>query len=148
MDLILWRHAEAQNGVPDAARRLTAKGEKQAEKIAAWLKARIHQPIHMLVSPATRTQQTAQALNSKFDTAKEVGPSSSAKHILQVTGWPNAEGTVIVVGHQPTLGRLAALLLSGLEMDWNIKKGAIWWLQSSGGDSEPVLRAVITPKHV
>ena len=148
MDLILWRHAEAQDGVPDAARRLTAKGQKQAEKMAAWLQARIHRPVRLLVSPATRTQQTAQALSQAFETVEEVGLNSSAKGILQATGWPHAEGTVIVVGHQPTLGQLAALLLSGIEMDWNIKKGAVWWFQSSGGDSEPVLRAMITPKHV
>jgi phosphohistidine phosphatase len=148
MDLILWRHAEADDGIPDTARRLTTKGEKQAEKMAAWLHARIHRPVRLLVSPATRAQQTAQALSQAFETVKELGLNSSAKRILQVTGWPDAEGTVIVVGHQPTLGQLAALLLSGIEMDWYIKKGAVWWFQSPGGDSEPVLRAAITPKHV
>ena len=148
MDLILWRHAEAEEGVPDAARKLTKKGEKQAEKLAAWLRARIHQPVRMLVSPTTRTQQTAQAFSSQFEIVKEIGLNSSAKRILQVTGWPHTEETVVVIGHQPTLGQLAALLLSGLEMDWNIKKGAIWWFQSPGDDSETVLRAVITPKHV
>ena len=148
MDLILWRHAEAEAGVPDTTRKLTKKGEKQAEKMAAWLNARVQSPVRILVSPATRAQQTAQALNQKFETIKEIGLNSSAKRILPATGWPHAEGTVIVVGHQPTLGRLAALLLSGSEMDWDIKKGAIWWFQSPDGDSETVLRAVITPKHV
>jgi phosphohistidine phosphatase len=148
MDLILWRHAEAHNGVPDAARKLTAKGQKQAEKMAAWLHARVHQPVRLLVSPATRTQQTAQAFSSEFEIVKEVGLNTSAKRLAHVTGWPHAEGAVIVVGHQPTLGQLAALLLSGKEMDWLIKKGAVWWLQSPGGDSVPVLRAAITPKHV
>jgi phosphohistidine phosphatase len=148
MDLILWRHAEAHDGVPDAARRLTAKGEQQAEKIAGWLKARLHQPVRLLVSPTLRTQQTAHALSADFETMPEIGVGSSAKRILSVTGWPDAEGIVIVVGHQPTLGQLIALLLSGMEMDWEVKKGAMWWLQTVGGDSEPLLRAVITPKHV
>ena len=40
MELILWRHAEAEDGSPDAARKLTAKGEKQAQKLARWLKER------------------------------------------------------------------------------------------------------------
>lgn len=148
MDLILWRHTEAQDSVPDAARKLTTKGHKQAEKMAAWLEARIHRPVRLLVSPATRTQQTAQAFSAEFETVKEVGLNSSAKGILQATGWPHAEGTVIVVGHQPMLGQLAALLLSGIEMDWNLKKGAVWWFQTAGDDSEPLLRAVITPKHI
>jgi phosphohistidine phosphatase len=148
MDLILWRHAEARDGVPDEARRLTGKGEKQAEKMAAWLRARVHQPVRLLVSPAIRAQQTAQAFRAEIETVKDVGLNSSAKRILQATGWPTAEGTVIVVGHQPTLGQLASLLLSGSAMDWDIKKGAIWWFQSSGADSEPSLRAVLSPKHV
>jgi phosphohistidine phosphatase len=58
MDLILWRHAEAEDGVPDTARKLTPKGEKQAQKIAKWLKERIESPVRMIVSPAVRTQQT------------------------------------------------------------------------------------------
>ena len=37
MDLILWRHAEAEAGEPDDGRALTSKGHKQAEKMAAWL---------------------------------------------------------------------------------------------------------------
>src|SRR5436190_21449722 len=37
MDLILWRHADAEPGEPDIGRRLTAKGLKQAERVAAWL---------------------------------------------------------------------------------------------------------------
>ena len=148
MDLILWRHAEAEEGMPDAARRLTKKGERQAEKMAEWLQTRLQQPLRLLVSPAVRTQQTAAALSAEFATVNALGVGSSARGILQATGWPTAEGTVIVVGHQPTLGQLAALLLAGLELDWHITKGAVWWLQTQGGDAEPVLRAVMTPRHV
>ena len=36
MDLILWRHAEAEPGEPDLGRRLTAKGHKQAERMGEW----------------------------------------------------------------------------------------------------------------
>jgi phosphohistidine phosphatase len=39
------------------------------------------------------------------------------------------------------LGRLAALLLSGQEADWAIKKGALWWF--SRRDGATVLRAVM-----
>jgi len=148
MDLILWRHAEAEEGTPDAARQLTRKGVRQAEKIADWLRTRLQRPTRILVSPAVRAQQTAAALNAEFETIKEIGVGSSAQRILQVTGWPNAEGTVIVVGHQPTLGQLAALLISGAEFDWAIKKGAVWWLQTQDDEREPLLRAVIAPKDV
>ena len=41
MELILWRHADAEPGDPDLARRLTSKGQKQAERMAAWLGPRL-----------------------------------------------------------------------------------------------------------
>src|SRR5262245_28843343 len=148
MDLILWRHAEAEEGAPDIARRLTKKGEQQAEKMAGWLRARMQKPLRILVSPAVRTQQTAAALSSEFEIVKEIGIDSSARRILQTTGWPEADGTVLVVGHQPTLGQVASLLLSGMELDWAIKKGALWWFQTPDSESEPLLRAVLTPRHV
>jgi phosphohistidine phosphatase len=150
MDLILWRHAEAEDGTPDTARELTAKGEKQAQKMAKWLKARIAGPVRILASPAMRAQQTAQALSAKFATNTELDVGASARQILGATGWPTAEGTVIVVGHQPALGQLAAFLLSGKEADWDIKKGGVWWFEARGRGSKPdtVLRTVIVPKDV
>lgn len=150
MNLIVWRHAEAAESSPDVARKLTHKGEKQAQKMASWLNARIEKPVRILVSPAIRTQQTAAALSTKFETNVEVGISASAERILRAAGWPDAEGTVIVVGHQPTLGQLAARLLTGQESDWEVKKGAVWWFSTSvnSGDLVTVLRAMITPKDV
>ena len=148
MNLILWRHAEAEDGSPDAARKLTAKGEKQAQKLARWLKERVEKPVRILVSPTVRTQQTAAAFSTKFETNTEVGVHASPERILHAVGWPQAEGTVLVVGHQPTLGQLAAMLLAGQEIDWEVKKGAVWWFSTSveGGEPQTVLRAVITPK--
>ena len=110
MELIVWRHAEAEDSSPDVARKLTTKGEKQAQKMASWLKERIKKPVRILVSPTVRTQQTATALSAKFETSTEVGIRASVERILRAAGWPNAEGTVLVVGHQPTLGQLAAML--------------------------------------
>jgi len=148
MELILWRHAEAEDSSPDAARKLTAKGEKQAQKLARWLKDRVEKPVRILVSPTVRTQQTAVAFSPKFETNAEVGIQASAERILRAAGWPHTEGTVIVVGHQPTLGQLAAMLLAGQEIDWEVKKGAVWWFSTSVEEGEPqtVLRAMITPK--
>jgi len=147
MELILWRHAEAEDGVPDAARKLTPKGVKQAKKIAKWLNARLDDPVRVLASPAVRAQETAQAVGLAIETKEELAPGSSAAKILRATGWPKAEGAVIVVGHQPTLGQLAALILTGKEAGWNIKKAALWWFQATpaGGNTEVTLRAVIAP---
>jgi phosphohistidine phosphatase len=59
MDLILWRHAEAQDardGQGDLERALTTKGERQAERMAQWLTRRLGASTRVLVSPAQRCQ--------------------------------------------------------------------------------------------
>jgi phosphohistidine phosphatase len=150
MDLILWRHAEAEDGVPDGERALTKKGHKQAAAVAAWLNDRLPKRVRILVSPAARTQQTAAALEAPFTTTREIGVGAAATEVLDAAGWPDAGGTVVVVGHQPTLGRVAALLLTGAEADWPIKKGALWWFthRVRDGDGQVVLRAAIGPDLV
>ncbi|HTY99241.1 MAG TPA: histidine phosphatase family protein [Rhodocyclaceae bacterium] len=152
MDLILWRHAEAEEGgakTPDAKRRLTARGEKQARQMAAWLKERLPRRTVVLVSPTERTQMTAHALGAAFELAPGIGAGADAVHLLTAAGWPDGldGGAVVLVGHQPSLGRLAALLLSGEEADWTIKKGAVWWFstRTRDGESQTVLRAAIHP---
>lgn len=145
MDLLLWRHAEAEEGADDMKRRLTARGERQAERMANWLRA--HQPkdLRIIVSPAVRTLQTAKALNLPFETVRKIGPEACVSELIAAADWPSAKGTVLIVGHQPSLGRLASLLLSGHEAEWSIKKGALWWLsgRTRREEAQTVLRAVI-----
>lgn len=147
MELILWRHADAEDaapGKPDAERSLTAKGTKQARRVAAWLKKRLPAEARVLVSPARRAQQTAQALSKRFETVREVGTIADAQSVLKAAGWPDGDGTVVVVGHQPSLGQTAALAVTGRTGDWSVKKGAIWWIESRGR-GEAMVRAVIAP---
>lgn len=144
MDLILWRHADAESGVPDEERKLTAKGEKQAQRMAAWLKENLPKDTVVLASPARRARDTAEALTKKFDTNREVGTTANAQAVLKAAGWPRGERTVVVVGHQPTLGQAAALALTGKAADWSVKKGAIWWLVARS-PTEIVVRAVVAP---
>lgn len=145
MDLLLWRHAEAEDGDDDLKRRLTERGERQAQTMAAWIRA--HQPkdLRIVVSPAVRTQQTAQALQLPFETHRKIGPEACVSELIAASGWPQAGGAVLIVGHQPSLGRLASLLLAGHEAEWSIKKGALWWLSNRvrRGESQIVLRAMI-----
>ena len=154
MELILWRHADAEDaapGKPDAERSLTAKGTRQARRVAVWLKKRLPAEARVLVSPARRAQQTAQALSKRFETVREVGTIADAQSVLKAAGWPDGDGTVVVVGHQPTLGQTVSLLLSGRPGGWSIRKGAIWWLASrarGGGEEEVIVRAAIAPELV
>lgn len=145
MDLILWRHAEAEDGAPDHARELTAKGVKQAAKVAAFLQQHLPDNCRILVSPATRTQQTVAPLTGKFTLAPTLAPGASTEAVLHAARWPDEGGTVLVVGHQPTLGEVAAHLLGCDGITFSIKKGAIWWFSYRAGSAQATLRLVITP---
>ncbi|ABI59435.1 MULTISPECIES: SixA phosphatase family protein [Nitrosomonas] len=148
MDLILWRHAEAEDRIPDAARELTEKGLKQAQKMAGWLKSKLPPDTHIIVSPAKRTQQTASALTTRFETSDQVGTGATPYKVLNAIAWPEAEGTVLVVGHQPTLGEIASLLLKGDETGFSVRKGSVWWFSCKQKDEREsiILRAVMTPE--
>ena len=146
MDLILWRHAEAQDGFPDEARVLTPKGMRQAERMAAWLAPRLD-GARLLTSPAARAVGTATALSPRVEALPSLSPGASVRVILAAAGWPGANGAVVVVGHQPDLGLAAAFLLTGREAPLSIRKGALWWFQSrqSREDWTAHLRAVVSP---
>jgi phosphohistidine phosphatase len=149
MDLILWRHCEAEDatsGQDDLSRILTPRGEKQARKVARWFLERRPKELRILVSPAERTVQTAQALKLSFATEPRIGPGASVSDLIAVSEWPTAKAAMLVIGHQPTLGQFAALLLSGKPADWNMKKGAMWWFSSQ--QAQTTLRAVATPDLV
>ena len=147
MELILWRHAEAEDGINDSERKLTAKGIKQASRMAKWLRARLPDGAVILASPAKRAQQTARALTPEFRTVKEIGLAASAEDVLLAAGWPGDDGTVVVVGHQPTLGETAALLLTGAKEPWSVKKGAVIWIacRADVAHARNQLRAAISP---
>ena len=146
-DLLLWRHAEAEDGMPDSGRALTKKGLKQAKQVAQWLSPRLPGKCVILASPAKRAQQTAAALDLPYTTEPRIGVQADIADLIAASNWPKRAGMVILVGHQPTLGRLAAALLSGHPADWTIRKGALWWFSGHArrGDTRIVLRAVVSP---
>ncbi|MCC7547049.1 MAG: phosphohistidine phosphatase SixA [Burkholderiales bacterium] len=148
MDLILWRHAEAEEGVPDLARRLTAKGHKQAARVAGWLAQHLPKDARVLVSPAVRAQETAVALTTAFETVQAIAPGAHALALIDAVEWPRAKHTVLVVGHQPTLGEAAGMLVTGTHQEWPLKKGAILWLtyRTRGHAGEVVIRAALSPE--
>lgn len=149
MDLLLWRHAEAEDGIPDSEHKLTPRGEKQARRMATWLKAYAPGNMRIVVSPAKRCQQTAEALGLPFETDLHLGVGNSVADLLAAVHWPDGgnerRSAVLIVGHQPTLGQTAAQLLSGRESSWSIKKGAVWWLtkQTTLSATHAELRLVI-----
>ena len=150
MDLILWRHCEAEPGEPDLGRRLTSKGLKQADRMAQWLDSHLPDTCRVLVSPADRAQQTAVALQRKFKTVPELAPGASVAAVLAAANWPDSREPVLIVGHQPTLGAVASFLLSGEEAYWSVRKGAVWWLSNRAkeGVAAVVLKVVVAPDFI
>ncbi|MDH4325071.1 MAG: histidine phosphatase family protein [Betaproteobacteria bacterium] len=150
MDLILWRHAEAEDGPPDLERRLTPRGQKHAAHVAGWLLQRLPAKFVVLASPARRAQETALALGVPLRTVASLAPGAAVRDILAAAEWPERKSAVVVVGHQPDLGRTAAFLLSGSEAPWSLKKGGAWWLSSRTREdaAQVVVRAVVAPDFV
>jgi len=146
MDLILWRHAEAEDAARggDLARPLTARGRAQSARVAAWLAARLPANARVLASPARRCQETVAALGVNASTVVAIGPGATAEALLQAAGWPGQQATVLVVSHQPTLGAATALAMGAPGASWHVDKGAVWWLVGTHRGSAR-LRAVCSP---
>ena len=151
MDLILWRHAEAEEleptdaaGIDDLSRRLTTRGDKQAARMAAWLDRQLPEGVRIWCSPAVRAEQTVLALGRKYRVREELAPDRSADDLLQLVQWPDARQPALVVGHQPTLGRVVARLLQMTEPECAVRKGSIWWLRQreKNGQAQTVLLTV------
>lgn len=158
MDLILWRHADARDLAEehpspeaDLARPLTPRGEKQAQRMAEWLNQHLPDSTRILVSPALRCHQTADALGRKYRTVDALTPGASHAQALDAARWPDRREPVLLIGHQPTLGQLAAWLMAGASAlqapPWAIRKGAVWWLRhrEREGSAEVMLVTVRTP---
>lgn len=147
MDLILWRHAEAEEGSDDLARALTRRGQQHARQMAAWLRVRLPHDFTLLASEARRSQQTAAFLSRSVEVVPALNPDASVEQVLKAIHWPHGGKPVVLVGHQPYLGEVVAQLLCGQPQPWSVKKGAIWWINSRNrNDSEQArLKAMMTP---
>lgn len=120
-DVLIMRHGEAAPGYPDQARRLTPRGELEAEKMARWLAERLAsgelcRP-RIYASPYARAQQTAQrlcnALETSLETLNFITPDDAPG---PVSDWllEQPEGApIILVSHMPLVGELAGLLVEG-----------------------------------
>ena len=155
MDLILWRHAEAEDwteggahGGSDLERSLTARGEKQAFRMSGWLDRQLPEGVRIVVSPARRCEQTALVLGRKFKIRPELAPGATPAQLLELVQWPLSKSPILVIGHQPTLGQTIAQLLGLQANDCPLKKGALWWLRSRDrdGHSQTVVVTVQSPE--
>lgn len=150
MDLILWRHAEAEDereGLDDLDRALTPRGEKQAARVANWLDRQLPEGTRVLSSPARRCEQTVLALGRKYKLRPELAPGASVQDLLGAAQWPHAKQPVLLVGHQPVLGEAVAQLMGLTAGGCPVRKGAVWWLRTRerDGQEQTLVWAVHSP---
>jgi phosphohistidine phosphatase len=137
MELILWRHADAEDGAPDLERRLTPKGRKDAERVAKWLLRHLPAGFEVVASPAARAQETAKALKVRIRIDPALAPGASVNDILGAAA--RAAKVAVIVGHQPDLGCAIAHLFGHEQAEWRLRKGALWWIE------DDLVKAVISP---
>jgi probable hydrolase protein len=152
MNLLLWRHADAEALDNDLARQLTIKGKEQARKMAQWINAHFYQDYTCWVSQAKRTQQTASYLTENMVINSKLNPGANVQKIIDELAKLKSNTDLILVGHQPWIGKLALFLINGYHYPnsyLSFKKANIWWLENKDGFNHASsffhLKAVLSP---
>lgn len=138
--IILLRHAHAEPPAgeqTDESRPLTEGGIREAEAAAAWLKSHGAQPDVILCSPSARTQETAARLAPEFGAIKPIlDPriyEATPAELIQVLEEHAEADCILLVGHNPGLETLVALLTDGTsDQGRGMPPGAIAWLHVDG----------------
>jgi phosphohistidine phosphatase len=114
MQLIIVRHAEAESGEPDELRSLTDEGRAQAQALGRRLRGEGIVADAVLTSPLLRARETAAALGLGEPEAHEaLRPGATADGVREAV--QGRGETVVIVGHQPDCGQIAAALGDGTE---------------------------------
>jgi len=115
--LFLIRHADAESGEPDELRRLSPEGREQARTLGERLAAEEVRADAILTSPLLRARETGEALGNALASTSEpsnaLAPGATAAAVQSAV--EGRGDTVIVVGHQPDCGQIAAELGDGTE---------------------------------
>jgi phosphohistidine phosphatase len=116
--LVLLRHAKADRpaGLADVDRPLTDRGHADASAAGAWLTSKGYVPDLVICSPAKRTRQTWHGVALSLPSAPSVRYekrvySGRAQDLLSlVTGAEDDIGTVLLIGHNPSVSLFSTLL--------------------------------------
>jgi len=124
MRVYLLRHGpagsrDASRWPDDSQRPLTPRGRERTEQAARGLVSLEPEPTLILTSPLARAAQTAKLLRSAYARAVEVeefdalAPGGSYRAIVQRLAAAGANDAIVLVGHEPDLGKLAGVLVFG-----------------------------------
>jgi phosphohistidine phosphatase len=115
--LVIVRHAEAESGEPDELRRLTPDGRRAARDLGERLAREGVRPDAILTSPLLRARETgaelAKHLGVETEPHDRLAPGATADDVRAAVAGRGE--IVVVVGHQPDCGQVAAELSGGPE---------------------------------
>ena len=159
INLFIWRHAEAEDSSPDMARPLTARGQRDAARVAKALAKQLDERACIVCSPAQRARETVAPLVARTSLEPAIDPRlapggdvDDVLDVLEETIRACSEDgpTIVLVGHQPWCGQLARRLLTDGAGDMGFKKASAWWLvrRSRDGGAEWTMKSVFDPDLV
>ncbi len=150
MKLVLVRHADAGDrlkwrraGRPDEDRPLSKKGRNQAKVLARRMRFLFKNADLVLTSPLVRALETAEILQEKSARARpkrlrlvevdELKPLTAPEVTLEKVKTFKAQKILVMVGHEPHLGRFLSFILTGRGHEsFDISKGAIALVEFEG----------------
>lgn len=150
MNLFLLRHAiaeEIQPGQRDSDRRLTSKGKKRFRPVVRAMGTLGIEPDALLSSPWRRSMETAELLRPLGvapQPLEYLARAPSDELLREIRG-----ANVVLVGHEPWMGELASLLITGTvdRADaFAFKKGGLLWLEGTLETRRFAVRACMPPK--
>ncbi|HZX81487.1 MAG TPA: histidine phosphatase family protein [Lysobacter sp.] len=151
-ELILLRHAHAeapQSGQPDVERPLSIEGQAATEVVGRWLVDNDLKPDCVICSPAARARETAEGVmrvTGYIDTCTEDGIyEATPGTLIEIADRYRDIGRVMLVGHNPGLEQLAALMESGQSGDYRgmPPAGVVVLRLPKGAALEPGVAAIV-----
>jgi phosphohistidine phosphatase len=157
MEIYLFRHGSAEDaraGRPDSARELTEEGREKTAAVARMARKTGVRPLLVLTSPYIRARQTARIAAQELECSEAVVSFDSlVPHGSPETVWRDLrdyseQPALLLAGHEPLLGRLAAFLLNAPSLEIEMKKSALVRIDVESVRSAPrgILRWMIIPR--
>jgi phosphohistidine phosphatase len=162
MEIYLVRHGiaasrPAEGSMSDEERPLTPKGIKRTSQAAKGLLTLKPSIDEILTSPLLRACQTATILakalelENRVAQIEELAPEGDHNALLtRLASYQESQG-VLLVGHQPSIGEIASLLLAGNNrLQFNFKKCAICCIEFDAvpAAGQGALNWMLAPKHL
>ena len=157
MELYLFRHGIAEDAPPgrsDSSRALTDAGRERSAAVAKLARNAGVAPSLIASSPYVRAVQTAEVAAKEFGYSGELARLPSlVPHGTPEAVWNDIrdlrdEAAVLLAGHEPLIGHLAAYLLNSPSLQVDMKKSAMLRIdvETLGASPRGVLRWMIVPK--